>query len=500
MSTETAPESTELHAVFYTDGGCRPASRGMAGWGLHGYIYTPVPAKQGTGCKEMVTSIGYNADLSGKPEISLVKYIDGFGAIPESTNNAAEATALARALDLCISENIRQVHILADSTYALNGHRDWMHSWRRNNWMTRTGQPIPNQAVWERIHRLNEELTQSGTVITTEHIKGHSGKLGNEAADTLATNGVISGFNGNFDEVLLFTDAKGYWKNDRGNNRFLAHPYRYFSTQAGALTQHADGRTIYYTGKIHRDDLEMIGKKISDSSVAILYLQEPDSALQVMDRAFDQLGAGRYQGLIVLHMSTVLSPSIRESLLRFNDRLLIRDHTNRRITDASDNMIGYEAYPPRLAFRLVDTLNSLERMFQSYLSGSQAVVTTTDITDILYESVDAGKPKSDGKSEEPRKTVTKLKSSLKPGHRTVETTANYARASGGTGEVKLVLTLDQDIPDRNTLAALADTGIKVTLITWAESEKAIRYATVLEVNGDAAIWAGVYANLKLVAP
>ncbi len=32
-------------AVLYTDGGCRPSSIGVGGWGLHGYFYIDVKPK-----------------------------------------------------------------------------------------------------------------------------------------------------------------------------------------------------------------------------------------------------------------------------------------------------------------------------------------------------------------------------------------------------------------------------------------------------------------------
>lgn len=494
MSNTPDKENHELHVVFYTDGGCRPTSRGMGGWGLHGYFYYPIPSKLGTGCKEMMTAEGYMAEKTGKPDITIEEYVDGFGAIPESTNNAAEVTAFIKALEIALAKGATKVFIRADSNYTLEGYSKYMHGWARSNWQRRDGNPIPNCDLWKKLYELSGEIKKHGVEVQCRHVKGHSGHLGNEIADSLATAGVISGFNHYFEEVIQFNEPKGYWSATRGNNRFLTHPFCYFSTQDHVSTHTEDGRRIYYTGKIKRTDLELIGKKISDSSLAICYLQEPDPAMEVMVSAFKSMGEGIHQGLLIGDMSSVLKPDLREQLIRFKDRLLVKDYSNRRVVfGKSDELLGEEAYPPRLSFRLVDTLDQLERMFKSYLSGSTNLVTVTEITDILYERDNSGKSKD-------KPGVVKLKSSLKPGHQSITVPVNYTRGSGGLGVVDLVLTLDQDIPDRNTLAALADDGIKVTVITWPESEKAIRYATVIEVNGDAAIWAGAYANLKLVAP
>lgn len=504
MTTETqaAADPTELHAVFYTDGGCRPTSRGMAGWGLHGYIYQPTPAKQGTGCKEQVTAKGYDPKGSGKPDITVVEYVDGFGAIPDSTNNYAEVMAMIRAFEVTMEKGIRKVFILADSKYALNGHGQWMHGWHRANWQGRQGTAIANVELWKRLYLLDKELREAGIEITTAHIHGHSGALGNETADQLATSGVFSGFNQQLDEVMVYSDAKGYWGSVRGNNRMLAHPFRYFSTQDHVPTLTPDGRHIYYTGKIKREDLEMIGKKISDSSLAILYLKEAEPALEVIADCFRTMGQGTHQGLVIADMSEVLKPAVNEKLTKFAHRLLLKDINAGQVIDpTTDTSLGREARPPFLSFRLVDTFTAMEQHFQHYLTGQTQFVTTTDITDLLYETTKAGTAEDKaGGAGKAKKPVVKLKPAISPGVRTVTTKVNYAQADGGTGVADVILTLDQDIPDRNTLSALADDDIKVTLVTWPESTMAFRYATVIEVNGDAAIWAGAYSNLKLALP
>jgi ribonuclease HI len=474
----------------------------MAGWGLHGYFYYPTPAKQGTGCKELVTAKGYDAKGSGKPDITVFEYVDAFGAIADSTNNYAEVMAMIRALEITMEKGLTQVLILADSKYALNGHAQWMHGWARANWQGRQGTEIANVELWKRLHTLDEELKRSGVKILTDHIKGHSGALGNETADRLATSGVFSGFNHQFDEVVVYSDAKGYWGSVRANNRFLAHPFRYFSTQSHVPTLSADGRHIYYTGKMKRADLEMVGKKISDSSLAVVYLREPEPALEVIGDCFRMMGQGTYQGLVIADMSEILKPAMCESLTKFEHRLLLKDFNASRVIDpTTDVILGLEAKPPFLAFRIVETMSGLEQYFNHYLNGMHEFVTTTDITELLYETTKASAAEDKaGVAGKAKKPVVKLKASISPGSRTVEAKANYAKAAGGTGVVDVTLTLDQDIPDRNTLAALAGDDIKVTLLTWPESSMAIRYATVIEVNGDAAIWAGAYANLKLVAP
>lgn len=496
MTTETPTDaSTELRALIYTDGGCRPSSRGYAGWGMHGYLYTDTPAKTGTGCKHLITRDGYNAEGSGKPDISVLKYVNGFGALPGvSTNNAAEVTALIRALELCMREGVKFLKVRADSNYTINGYKSWMHGWVKRNWKDQQGQPIINQELWIRAYELHTELAATGFKIEFQHVKGHSGEFGNENADKMATAGVMSGMNGVYEEILELSDAKGYWGTSRENNRMLSHPFRYFSAQGHVDVMTEDGRHIFYTGKMKRDDLEMVGKKISDSSLAIIYLKENDTVLQQICQSMADMVAGTYSGMMIADMGEILKPAQYASLTQFGPRLLVRNTEVRRLIDGpTDTLLCEEARPPFLSFRLVDTLQAMENNFKHYLNGSFGLVTPTDITDILYETSTVGK-------DDKAKTVVKLKPTIIPGLRTLNVKANYAKAGGGIGVVDLVLTMDQDIPDRNTLSALAAEGVRVTMVTWAESDSAIRFATVIEVNGDAAFWAGAYSNLKLVAP
>ncbi|MDU7869534.1 MAG: hypothetical protein E7J78_20715, partial [Pantoea sp.] len=82
--------------------------------------------------------------------------------------------------------------------------------------------------------------------------------------------------------------------------------------------------------------------------------------------------------------------------------------------------------------------------------------------------------------------------------RSIEVDGSYAKDAGEDGMMKFLLTLAQDLPDRNTLNALGVEGVKVSLLTWPESGMAVRFATVIEANGDVGIWAGPYSNLQIV--
>ena len=60
----------------------------------------------------------------------------------------------------------------------------WIGAWKRNGWKTASGAPVKNQDLLELI-----DARRQGIVVTFEHVAGHSGIYGNEAADELARRG-----------------------------------------------------------------------------------------------------------------------------------------------------------------------------------------------------------------------------------------------------------------------------------------------------------------------
>ncbi|KAJ3080488.1 hypothetical protein HK102_003013 [Quaeritorhiza haematococci] len=100
------------------------------------------------------------------------------------TNNRAELLAVIRALEV-IPQHIN-LKLYSDSSYVLNGIKQWMRNWKRNGWITATKKPVLNQDLWMRLDQLIE--SRSGP-IDWVHVRGHSGVAGNEGADQLAVMG-----------------------------------------------------------------------------------------------------------------------------------------------------------------------------------------------------------------------------------------------------------------------------------------------------------------------
>lgn len=475
------------HGVFYTDGGCDNPQ--VAGWGVHGYLYHGEPAKQGTGNpKAIPTTTGYKMGVSGKPEITLTHYIDAFGSlITNATNNVAELAANLNTLKVIKDTGVKEVTLIMDSQYVLQGFDKWMKDWKKSNWIKRDGQPVSNSALWQEVYDMKTELTADGVTFKTQWVKGHSGDLGNERADGLATAGKMAARNQNPRDSFRISDAKGFWSSKSERNRMFSLPNWYFPAYSNKIPTAPGDRHVFYVGTV-RDDIQLIGKSIADASFAVLFLQTRDPVLDLIQQGTDDMHIGRPQGVMIAYLDQIFKASVYEEFSDFGRDLLIKDRRNRRLMTKDKKLVLHEADPPGLSFRLMDHMGLLEDRLRDYLKADpKSHLRTTDLTDIIYE-----------KTETKSKVSVKLKNTITSGTRSMKVEGTYRSEKGEDKRMSFVLTLAQDLPDRNTLAALAIEGVKVSLLTWPESARAVRFAIVIESNGDVGIWAGPYSNLMIL--
>ena len=113
------------------------------------------------------------------------KNIELFGGENETTNNRMELMAVIMALKE-ISSNL-ELTIYTDSTYVQKGISEWIKNWKVNNWRSSSKKPVKNKDLWVEL----DEVVGSRK-INWEWVKGHAGNEGNEKADELANQGVVS--------------------------------------------------------------------------------------------------------------------------------------------------------------------------------------------------------------------------------------------------------------------------------------------------------------------
>lgn len=132
---------------IYTDGACS-GNPGPGGWGSV-LIYN-----------------GREKELSGGKSLT--------------TNNEMELTAVVEALS-ALKEPC-SVTLYSDSSYVVNAiNRQWLSSWKRNNWKNSKKETLPNLLLWQKL----DQLLQIQDV-SFVWVKGHAEDKYNNRCDALA--------------------------------------------------------------------------------------------------------------------------------------------------------------------------------------------------------------------------------------------------------------------------------------------------------------------------
>ena len=123
-----------------------------------------------------------------------------------TTNNKMEMQAAIAALEFFkLSAQTQPITLYTDSEYLINSITKWMPGWKRKGWKKSDGNPVQNQDLLEILDQLNSRLIQ------WQHVRGHSGNIGNERCDAIArcfANGKIPNLQQLFPNFLYETSPK----------------------------------------------------------------------------------------------------------------------------------------------------------------------------------------------------------------------------------------------------------------------------------------------------
>jgi ribonuclease HI len=141
---------------LYTDGACS-GNPGPGGWGTVAYY-----------------DDGSCHELGGRDRAT--------------TNNRMEMQAAISALEFFAGTNQTQQCVLyTDSEYLIKGITQWMKGWKKKGWKTAAGKDVLNKDLWETLDVLDRQVqAQTKVPVSWQHVRGHSGNVGNERCDTIA--------------------------------------------------------------------------------------------------------------------------------------------------------------------------------------------------------------------------------------------------------------------------------------------------------------------------
>ncbi|TKF20494.1 ribonuclease HI [Vibrio genomosp. F6] len=96
-----------------------------------------------------------------------------------TTNNRMEMLAAVVALQTL--KEPCQVVLTTDSQYVRQGITQWIHNWKKRNWMTSDKKPVKNSDLWK---ALGTETARHQ--VEWKWVKGHAGHRENEICDDIA--------------------------------------------------------------------------------------------------------------------------------------------------------------------------------------------------------------------------------------------------------------------------------------------------------------------------
>jgi ribonuclease HI len=143
--------------------------------------------------KKNILTIYTDGACSGNPGPGgwgvLLKYGDSEktlkGGDPNTTNNRMEMTAAIKAIEAINETYNGEIILWTDSTYVMKGITEWIHGWKKKNWIKSDKKPVINTDLWKVLDNLNSQKN-----IQWNWVKGHAGVEGNERADELARQGL----------------------------------------------------------------------------------------------------------------------------------------------------------------------------------------------------------------------------------------------------------------------------------------------------------------------
>ena len=107
------------------------------------------------------------------------------GGDPNTTNNRMEMMAAITAIEAVNETYTGEIILWTDSTYVMKGITEWVHGWKKKNWIKSDKKPVVNTDLWKVLDKLNSQKN-----IQWNWVKGHAGVEGNERADELARQGL----------------------------------------------------------------------------------------------------------------------------------------------------------------------------------------------------------------------------------------------------------------------------------------------------------------------
>lgn len=480
----------KIGMIIFTDGGSRDyGGKRSAGFGVHGYIYLDKEVKSNSNAPSGYPSnTGYSTGIldKGQYKVDVLYYIDFYGACGDETNNYAELLAGLYALEMIKAVEPNSFTVFSDSKYFTENTQNHLERWSNTGWMTNQN-PIANKELWEKIYDVYKvvSLNPKGKI---QWVKGHDVNIGNGYADTNASSGVFMGFSPleatrhvfNCLEPKEFWDRKHELSPLLSEKRIIMHTERpdnsinsYFQLSMGDY-----GPTKEWQRR------EAIGKRIADTCVSVVFLEQKDPVLdKIVDLARTSCGLN---GIMVGRLDLLTMGDLYYRLAT-SDCSILYPKDGHLITPEKVELLS-ELTEARLSWRTVDQFEWLSYTLAQtirfiHTAECDEKLSITNITSMVYDI------------EVNKKDVSVYTIKGENEDSTISCPVTMFEQ-----ETTVTLTMTVDLPSLTSLRRIAKFCPDVYLISWLDVElpDLIHYAVVIRIGQDFGIWTGAYASLHVL--
>lgn len=489
-----------VEAIIYTDGSSGPGAPGTLGSGYHGYYFdTSLEFKKTTDLPPNAfiskygyigpdNSVDYMMEDKNKISVNPLGYIDGMWANVMHTlgfANEAEVLAIAYALKNGVNDlypDLNKLTILSDSqvallvfqnatrildkyTIAIGNIDDYKN--KIEEVYPKATDNIKNYLVFALDAILFAKSKNDKITLVYDKVKGHSGNIGNEKADRLASTARKNCYVFKDMNKCEYTDcsklSNRYWKSNNDRHPFLRYKELFFLHND--LSKQPYFTIMNYTSAIP------VGQRSAEPIYGLVKIDNDDSinSIRNINTSYEKAFQNKPILVYAMDLNEVFHPEHIVDINNFGKFIFTRNNKE-QLSFLDKDLCVFPIRPSGLAKQVYDKTVNLSYILETCLKDTSEGKVENKKDKLIYQNItDLIFKKEVVKNKE------KLTCIIPNGNKDISVKLNAL-------DINFKLYHNVDIIDRNHLKALEkNTDVEIWLVLKQESDIVYTYFTVVNI-------------------